>query len=459
MLKNYLYILFSLYFITACTSRVEDEYTYFGGKIINPKSDYVTLHSQDDLIDSFPINKHGKFLGKIKDLQEGLYYFVHGNENQHVYLEPKDSLMLRLNTWDFDESIVFTGKGSERNNLLIDCFLEEENERNYFYQLYKLDPQEFRAKLDDLILEKQETFNEFVETHADETSGYRNVLQVALTYPLYSNLERYPIMHSKAVGLENFPTLGDSYYNYRIYTSIDNDSLMYFPPYTKYIRNYLYNKTYSLGHPPSMTKYSTKFTSDLLTTISQMIRSDESRNAFLKQTVLSHFYNKSTCNIDQLTFEKFFELSTNQDDIAHIKQLMHDTKYFPLHKPILDFEVTDYLNTKHSIKKVIHKRNTFLFFWNPDYVSEAYITGRINYLKDEFKNIHFIQVNMQSNNPNRIKALDIKQQFYLNSDSKAHEFLSSKLPRAILINDRGEVINGFASISSKNLLPYLKELN
>lgn len=459
MIKKYLYIFLSLHVLTACKSVVEEEYTYFGGKIINPKSDYVTLHSQDHLIDSFPLNKQGKFLGKITDLNEGLYYFVHGNENQHVYLEPKDSLMLRLNTWDFDESIVFTGKGSERNNLLIDCFLDEENERNYFYQLYKLNPEEFKAKLDELILEKQETYNEFIETHPDETFGYRNVLQVALTYPLYSNLERYPIMHAKANGIDSFPELGNSYYDYRVNASIDNDSLMYFPPYTKYIRNYLYNKTYTIGHPPSMTKYSTDFTSDLLTTISQMIQSEESKNAFLKQTVISHFYNKSTCNIDQQTFDKFFELSTNKEDITHIKQLMSDTKYFPLRKRIVDFEVTDYLNTKHSIKKVIQKKNTFLFFWNPEYVSEAYIAARINYLKNEFKNIHFIQVNMQSNNANRIKSLDIKQQFYLNSDSKAHEFLSSKLPRAVLINDRGEVINGFASISSRNLLPYLKELN
>ena len=110
MIKKYLYIFLSLHVLTACKSVVEEEYTYFGGKIINPKSDYVTLHSQDHLIDSFPLNKQGKFLGKITDLNEGLYYFVHGNENQHVYLEPKDSLMLRLNTWDFDESIVFTGK-------------------------------------------------------------------------------------------------------------------------------------------------------------------------------------------------------------------------------------------------------------------------------------------------------------------------------------------------------------
>ena len=25
---------------------------------------------------------------------------------------------------------------------------------------------------------------------------------------------------------------------------------MYYPPYYRYVKNYLYNETYSLGHPP-----------------------------------------------------------------------------------------------------------------------------------------------------------------------------------------------------------------
>ena len=75
-----------------------------------------------------------------------MYYFRHGNENQYIYLEPQDSLMLRLNTWDFDESIVFAGKGAERNNILIDCFLQEERDNKMFYELNQLTPDNFIKK-------------------------------------------------------------------------------------------------------------------------------------------------------------------------------------------------------------------------------------------------------------------------------------------------------------------------
>ena len=128
-------LLFSIILFTSCNSTPKNTDTYFGGKIINPKSNFVVLFSMDKVIDTMYLEKDNRFIGKLNVINEGLYYFVHGDENQYIYLEPQDSLMLRLNTWDFDESIVFAGKGAERNNILIDCFLEEEKDNKMFYQL------------------------------------------------------------------------------------------------------------------------------------------------------------------------------------------------------------------------------------------------------------------------------------------------------------------------------------
>ena len=146
----FLQILF-LSVLIGCNSGKKDTSIYFGGKIINPKSSHVILYSMDKVIDTFHLDSKNKFIGKFNNLNEGLYYFVHGNENQHIYLEPEDSLMLRLNTWDFDESLVFAGKGAERNNILLDCFLEDEKESNFFFNFNKLEPNIFKSKVDSLI--------------------------------------------------------------------------------------------------------------------------------------------------------------------------------------------------------------------------------------------------------------------------------------------------------------------
>ena len=132
---------------TSCVNKVPIDRTYFGGKIINPKSDNVVLYKNEIAIDTFFLDKNNSFLGEIPTLHEGLYNFKHGNEKQYIYLNPKDSLLIRLNTWNFDETLVFSGIGAERNNLLIDSFLESENDKKVFLSDYDLPPSEFNSKI------------------------------------------------------------------------------------------------------------------------------------------------------------------------------------------------------------------------------------------------------------------------------------------------------------------------
>jgi hypothetical protein len=230
MTKNIIsYIPFSLLLLFAlgCAKKNENSKTFFGGKIINPKTKFVVLYSNDKIIDTLLLNNRNKFLATYDNLEEGLYYFEHGNENQYVYLEPKDSLMLRLNTWDFDESLVFAGKGAERNNILIDIFLEGEHERKLFYQLNNLEPIAYKTKIDSIIKFKLETYNEYIATHPNETESYLKILKIALTYPIYSKVERYPINHIYTSRKKEFPKTAASFYSYRTDLEYNNNALMY----------------------------------------------------------------------------------------------------------------------------------------------------------------------------------------------------------------------------------------
>ena len=120
----------------------------------------------------------------IPTLQEGLFNFKHGNEQQYIYLEPKDSLLIRLNTWNFDETLVFSGKGAERNNLLIDSFLESEKERKIFYQYYDLPPSEFSTKVAQVEKVKLDRYNNYIKSHPEESDKFNNILKTALTFPI-----------------------------------------------------------------------------------------------------------------------------------------------------------------------------------------------------------------------------------------------------------------------------------
>ncbi|KGL63186.1 TlpA family protein disulfide reductase [Polaribacter sp. Hel1_85] len=455
----HLTFLFAITALVSCDSNPKSTATYFGGKIINPKSNYVILYSMEKVIDTLFLGKDNKFLGKLDNANEGLYYFKHGNENQYIYLEPLDSLMLRLNTWDFDESIVFAGKGAERNNILIDCFLEEEKDNKMFYKLNHFEPDEFHAKADSLLLIKEKTYSDYIANHPEETSGFKNVLKIALTYPIFARIERYPIAHVKYSKKTDFHDFKNSFYTHRQSVSINNDSLMYYPPFSQYVRNFLYNTTYSLGHKPMTDEYSSDFTVDLLKTIDKNIKSKESKNAFLKQTVIGHFYRKSSCDANKDAFNAYFDLSTSTKDKDRVRQLLLDSKALHKNQKITDFAIHDLNNGIHSIKHLIKNKNTFIFFWNPEYVSTMYISSRLNYLSQKFPEIQFIPVKIDGNKNDRIHKLDIKNQFFITAKSEANNFLTSKMPRSIIINKKGIVTNGFASISSKKLYPELKTLS
>ena len=445
--------------LISCDSEKKETLTYFGGKIINPKSNQVVLFSMDRVIDTFYLNNQNKFIGKLKNIDEGLYYFFHGNENQYIYLEPTDSLMLRLNTWDFDESLVFAGTGAERNNILIDCFLEDEKEKQVFYAYNKLEPEKFIRKVDSLTALKLKTFEHYLENHPKETEGFGEILKTALTYPLYARAEKYPIIYAKYTKTGSFPDLDPSFFNYRNNIKINKDALMYYPPYSQYIRNYLYNETYALGHPPVKKTYSSKFTFDLLSTIDKRIVNKKSKNAFLKQTVVSHFYNKSSCNINKKPFDKFFELSTSAKDKNHVQQIINDSKAVAKDQDFKDFSVIDYTNSTRSIAKIIKGTNAMLFFWNLEYYPKNYIASRIKQFSNIYPNIKFIPIKIDGDYTNTIKKIDIKNQFFIDKNSVAKTFLTSKMPRCILVNKIGKVTNGYASFSSYNINQYLKALN
>ena len=127
---KYLFTLFFFTLLVSCNTIEENKTTHFGGQIINPKSDKVLLYKGERLLDSAKLNQNNKFLIDLDSLKTGLYKFMHGPEIQYLYLEPKDSLLIRINTWDFDESLVFSGKGAERNNFLINLFLENEDRKS-----------------------------------------------------------------------------------------------------------------------------------------------------------------------------------------------------------------------------------------------------------------------------------------------------------------------------------------
>ena len=447
-------LLVSITVLLGCNHAPVCNSTYFGGKIINPKSNCIILFENEIPLDTFYLDKNNTFLGEIPSLHEGLFNFKHGNEQQYIYLEPKDSLLIRLNTWNFDETLVFSGKGAERNNLLIDSFLESEKERRIFYQYYDLPPTEFSAKVSQVEKVKLDRYNDYINNHPEESDKFNDILKTALTFPLYSKVENYPLAHSAKINHDEHSVINEDFYKHREFVSLDNDSLMFFYAYRDYVLSNLYNKVNSLGYDLN----SDEFTVNLLKAISAELNDENSRNSMLRKIFIRHFYWKSSRNINKNIVNTYLDLSTNLQDKKLIVNLTSDVKKIVEGELLNDFKIIDYNKSHKSIRRLIKNKKSVLYFWNPEYIGKDFIASRIQYLSEKYPDLKFIGVKIYDDNKERIFKLDIKSQYYLESNSKANSFLTSQLPRTILINKKGVVVNSYASLSSRNIFNQIEEL-
>lgn len=439
------------FLIVGCETDKESKYTYFGGKIINPKSKFIYFGNNDGITDTIALKKDATFLGKFKNLKEGLYYFKHGPELQYVFLEPSDSLLIRLNTWDFDESIVFSGRNANRNNALIETFLQNEKDEKVFNKFYGLDYTTFKTKIDSLKKEK-ERFNERYKIVNNETSEpFLRILKIATTYPALRKTETFSMHNAKRKKAEKIP---NSAYNYRKNINLKLDSLFFFSAYSNIIISQIYSDTYRKG----LQTATDDFNNELLQNINKRVHNKKLKNKLLRQTTIGNFYKNSTCSVNPKTFDSFFSLSTNKKDKEAIKLLLEDTQLAKKGDKLTDFTLIHANGLTKTSNELSKGKTTLFYFRNPKNASDDWVASRINYLIRKNPNVEFFVVNILEDNKNYIKNLNIKHQFYLPKNSEAHQFLTSKFSRMIIVNKNGIIENGFGGLSSNKIDKQLETL-
>ena len=129
-------VIYILLFLQSCQQDSKSDRIFFGGQIINPSSNYVTLYKDNKTIDSLPLNINYRFFKYYDSLETGIYKIEHFPEYQSVFLEKGDSIWARINASSFDESIVYSGHGAAKNNFMMDLYLRFEEENSFLSSKY-----------------------------------------------------------------------------------------------------------------------------------------------------------------------------------------------------------------------------------------------------------------------------------------------------------------------------------
>ena len=433
---------FILILLISCNEPEAAKATYFGGKIINPKCSYVTLSDNYSFNDTIYLKKDNSFLGSYKNFKKGLYLFEHGPEHQYVYLEPKDSLLFRLNTWDFDESLVFSGKDAVRNNILIESFLQTEQDNKNFSKFYNLPQEIFLKKVDSLKRIKQNIIDNYKNNDDAVSNDFIEILNISLLYPIYANLEQYAIHNFKK---DNPEKLVDSYFDYRSDINSKKDSLIFFSPYYSFLIDKLYNDVYL------KKDRSANFTVDLLNNIDSNIASEEIKNKLLYNTVVRHFFKEPNQKNKNEMFFTFFKLNTDIAQKKNIQRLINDLKVLHTGEKLPSFNLVNAKGEEKNISEIAGNKNTFILFKDYKHASDEWIASRTNYLIRKNPEVNFVVVNLCTPSKRYTKKIDIKYQYTLPKKSTVCDFSSSKFPRVVLIDNKGVITNGYTSLSSKGI--------
>ena len=144
-MKKLLILCCALVVAVACKEEPKD-YVTLSGKITDKNSDSLVVRTRG-FSKAIQVNEDGTFKDTLK-VETGTYNFFDGKESTAIYLKNGYDLIITLDTKEFDETIAYSGNGSESSNYLAKQALLRET--SFSPDIFDLEEDAFKAKVSDI---------------------------------------------------------------------------------------------------------------------------------------------------------------------------------------------------------------------------------------------------------------------------------------------------------------------
>ncbi len=434
---------------------------FLGGEIINPVNNFIILKYNKKIIDSIFLNNDRRFGYTIKNAKAGIYHFHHGRELQSILIEPGDSLMFRLNTYDFDESIVYTGIGAKENNYLMDLFLDNEKKvKGTTLNYSQLSPELFQEKVNNLREDKLNRLKQFNSKNIT-SKLFKKIALANINYNYYKAKEFYPFANYKKNELEIFNRIPKGFYDYRKDINYNDSVLEDYIPYNSFLRFHVNNvalkKHFFHSKDSIYNEYSLDYNLDKLKIVDSLIENESIKNALLNYNTIM-FINGSQNTLDyEPILRSFIEKNTDQKQIKKAKQLVKTYQRLKPGNAIPNIVVLNNKDKEVTLSKLI-KKPTVLYFWNLKNRSHLIDSHkRIEKLKLKHPEFDYLAItinNISSQEQYQIlKRLNIvnDNEFRFKTPENAIKTLAiNPINNVFLINKDSKIINPKANMFSIN---------
>lgn len=467
-----LLLLFILVCVTGCKNftNTDKSTVFFGGEIINPKGDKVILYNRTgDSSDTLKLDKQNRFGKTFNNLKPGQYTFWHGGEIQFVILEPNDSIMFRLNTYDFDKSLVFSGRGSKKNNYLIKTFLSNEDNSKRLVNYSNQEPEDFEKRVNERHLKELEYFENF-KNNTELSPLANSIIKANIDYHNYADKEIYPFAYFGENKLVHLKDLPKNFYDFRSKVDYNASHLSETFAYKRYLVFHFDNMAVTNFYKTNdfhskFNRYELSYNKAKLKLVDSLVKDETIKNNILKYKTREFINNSDNRDeIDEI-MASYLSKTTNEEDIKQMNTLIASLDNLKPGKGLPDLKLIDVNNSMSTIAEIVEKP-TLIYFWSSNekmhYKDSHY---RVKELQKQFPNMGFVSININDNPEKFWKKIIYQYNFNLDNEYRfenpkdALETLAvNYLYKVIIVDDKANIIHPNANIFSKDFETTIEDL-
>ena len=445
----WLYPFFLLFGLFSCQTEETSDSIFFGGQIVNPSASFVTLYKDNKTIDCLALNNNYRFFKYYDSLQAGIYKLEHIPEYKSVFLEKGDSIWVRINASSFNESIVYSGKGAAKNNFMMDLLLNYETENNFLSSKYSNNSASFQKIIDSLLVEKK---NQWIRMDSiNQLSPIaQKITQAAYIYPYATRKERYALLRGTY-----WSKIQDStYFDYRKYLSLSETDLAFFDPYINYLMNYLSEKALDSAQNYFRNKQTTEHNVKRLQLIDQYISGSVLKNNLARAVAFEELLNLDNHEKHDYFLKQFLIVNNSKSYLKEVLGLHSDIKNMSKGKKLPQLALQNHLLDTISSNSLFGKPTVF-YFWSQTQMGHYRNTiQKAKLLTKEFPQYNFKGVCLQPFNEIVFQVhqmMDVphdSQLAFIDFEEGSKKWVLSLLNRAIIVDRKGTIIDGFGNFSS-----------
>ena len=451
------------------TNPKEKNAVFVGGNIINPSNNYVILYDTQNNIDTLYLNDKNRFSHYFTTFKPGIHSFVHGGKHQSILLEENDSIMMHINTLDFDESIVYNGIGAKKNNYLINLLLKLEKEDYSTNLSFSQSPEDYQRSVETYISKNSDDLESFLKINPN-SELFEKVAISSIKYHYFTRKELYPFRHFGVNNLSNFKKLPSNFYDFRteiVYNDIDlKDFYPYYNFLFPHINNLALEQLTTTNSDFILEDHKLDYTNRKLELIDSLVTNTMIKNNLLKYTTRNFISNSKSIDQSYILYQSFLDKNTNEKDKKYIKDLFKNAQGLQPSYPLPDVEVINHKSETQNINTIIDK-TTVIYFW--DNASRYHFENshiRVKTLQEKFPNIDFVSININSMHSYAWKNMIFGNQFKINNEYRFADPSYAKkrlainyIKKVLVVDSKGVILNATADLFDPSFELVLKQYN